>query len=88
MNEINIPFEEIMNMLKTYESTIKKEKPVLLVDPSTSAKKGSKSNKRKGKATKGKTGHCRRNCKDYLEQKCSENGLFLIEVNLSLNSTS
>lgn len=53
MNEINIPFEEIMNMLKTYESTIKKEKPVLLVDPSTSAKKGSKSNKRKGKATKG-----------------------------------
>ncbi|KAL7105912.1 hypothetical protein ACP275_07G076500 [Erythranthe tilingii] len=45
MNKLDPPLDELLNMLVSYESTIKKEKSVLLVAPS--AKKGSFQKKRK-----------------------------------------
>ncbi|XP_075515786.1 uncharacterized protein LOC142550598 [Primulina tabacum] len=40
MNKLEATLEELINMLTTYEATIKKEKPVLLVGSSSGTKKG------------------------------------------------
>ncbi|GFP91121.1 retrovirus-related pol polyprotein from transposon tnt 1-94 [Phtheirospermum japonicum] len=113
MNKLDPTLDVMLNMLVSYEATIKKEKSVLLTAPS--GKKSSFSKKRKssvpskhfakggssgsksGKVSKqaddvchhcGKPGHWRRNCKDYLDQKRSEKGMYFIEVNLSVDSSS
>ncbi|GFQ08258.1 hypothetical protein PHJA_002969800 [Phtheirospermum japonicum] len=104
MNKLDPTLDEILNMLVSYEATIKKEKSVLLTAPS--GKKSSFSKKRKSsvpsklfvkgsssgsksvKVSKqvddvchhcGKPGHWRRNCKEYLDQKRSEKGMYSIE---------
>ncbi|XP_074590045.1 BRAP2 RING ZnF UBP domain-containing protein 2-like [Curcuma longa] len=83
MNHLESTIPELINMLKTVESSIKKEqKAVMVID---SSKKGSKKRKSKDQAKEkkkakkeeltpkglchhcGKVGHWRRNCKIYLE---------------------
>ncbi|KZT75639.1 hypothetical protein F511_47335 [Dorcoceras hygrometricum] len=40
MNKLEATLEEVVNMLVVFEGTIKKDKPVLLMGSSSSAKKG------------------------------------------------
>ncbi|KZT75205.1 hypothetical protein F511_47770 [Dorcoceras hygrometricum] len=40
MNKLEATLEEVVNMLVVFEGTIKKDKPVLLLGSSSSAKKG------------------------------------------------
>ncbi|GFP93482.1 retrovirus-related pol polyprotein from transposon tnt 1-94, partial [Phtheirospermum japonicum] len=65
--------------------------------PSKLFAKGGSSGSKSGKVSKqaddvchhcGKPGHWRCNCKDYLDQKRSEKGMYFIEVNLSVDSSS
>ncbi|XP_073138678.1 uncharacterized protein [Henckelia pumila] len=52
MNKIDCTLEELVNMMKNFESTIKKEKPVFLIGSSSKAKKSSKPKIKKGNALK------------------------------------
>ncbi|CAA0818698.1 Unknown protein, partial [Striga hermonthica] len=89
MHKMKTSLHELVSMLKTAKSTIKKDKPVLLVGSSSKSKrngkrkvpnkpnKKAKNNKGKNKEKVnsqsshecyhcGKTGHWKRNCKEYL----------------------
>ncbi|KAL3633859.1 hypothetical protein CASFOL_022621 [Castilleja foliolosa] len=96
MNKLDPPMDELLNMMVSYESTMRKEKPVLLVGPGKKSsfpkkrksfaqgkhyEKGESSGVKKDKVSNqvadvchfcGKTGHWRRNCTAYLNQKRSD----------------
>jgi hypothetical protein len=68
---------------------------VLNKRPPTTIEKSGTSGLKSGKVNKlvddvchhcGKAGHWRRYCKAFLDQKCSEKGMYFIEVNLSVDS--
>ncbi|XP_073139007.1 uncharacterized protein [Henckelia pumila] len=114
MNKIEATLEELVNMITSFEATMKKEKPVLLVGSSSRAKKWTKGKGKKRSAPTRKNkpnkkhllnapktdkkddvcfhckqpGHWMRNCRDYLSQKRSEKGMFYIEINVLINTSS
>ena len=104
MNQFETKLPELLNMLKTAESTIKKDKPVLLMNSSSKAKKGNKKKNKtknlkgnggvkKGKKSKSKKSDECFKCGNvgHWKRNCKEppaQGMFFVEVNFTVNNSS
>ncbi|WJX67634.1 hypothetical protein P8452_52084 [Trifolium repens] len=93
MNDLDKTLPELLSMLRTAEQNLKtKGKSILIV--SDGKKHHKKPNNQGGNCFYcGKTGHWKRNCPKYLEDKKkgvdpTTSGIFVIEINLSTSTSS